>query len=47
MGRGLFDDVIANLLLAMPEQEIVLGEVGMAKYVRGDQRVFLKAVVMC
>ena len=36
---GLFDDVIAGLLLHPPKQQVVLAEVGVAQHVGGDQDV--------
>jgi len=43
--RCLLDDLVADLLLALLEQRVVLGEICMAEHVRGDERVLLERVV--
>ncbi len=42
-GRVL-DDMLAHLLLAAPEQQVVLGEIGVTEHVRGHQYVIRQAI---
>ena len=46
MRRGLLDDVLADLVLAAPEQHVVPGEVRMTEHVRRDQHVLRRAVAL-
>ena len=41
---GVLDDVLAHLLLAAPEQQVVAREVRVTEHVRGDQDVLREAV---
>jgi len=43
--RGLLDDLVADLLLALLEQRVVLREIRVAEHVGGDERVLLQRVV--